>query len=97
MKKGVEGWKWYEMGEGVFKGTESSGHPAKGAYVQYYYTAVQRLSCSIRLVLLTVCLCTIHRVQCTIYQRMLGGPLAYGYQKVAYVCTKRQRAYVHLT
>jgi hypothetical protein len=48
MKKGVEGWKWYEMGEGVFKGTESSGHPAKGAYVQYYYTAVQRLSCTSR-------------------------------------------------
>jgi hypothetical protein len=63
------------MGEGVFIGLESnSGHSAKGAYVRYYYTTVQGLShtyryypavnpkSSIRLVLLSVHLCTIHRV-----------------------------------
>jgi hypothetical protein len=32
------------MGEGVFIGPESSGRPAKVAYVRYLSTAIQRLS-----------------------------------------------------
>jgi hypothetical protein len=83
------------MGKRVFIGPESSEHPAKEAYIQYYYIAVQRLSrtsryylegipkSSIRPILLSVHLCTINRVQHTICQRMSGGPLAYVRQKVA--------------
>jgi hypothetical protein len=66
------------MGEGVFIGPESSGRPAKVAYVWYYSTVVQRLFCmsryypkgipksSIRSILLDIRLCTIHRVRRTI-------------------------------
>jgi hypothetical protein len=74
------------MGEGVFIGLESSRHPTKVVYVRYYYPAVQRLfltsryypkgipKSSVRLVLLSLRPCTIHRVQRTICPRMSGGP-----------------------
>jgi hypothetical protein len=63
------------MGEGVFIGPESNGRLVLRVYVQYYYTAVQRLSrtsryypegipkSSVRPVLLGVLSCTIHRVR----------------------------------
>jgi hypothetical protein len=66
------------MVNGVFIRPENSGRPTKVAYVWYYYTAVQRLSrmsryysegipkSSVRLVLLSVRPCTIHKVRCTI-------------------------------
>jgi hypothetical protein len=62
--------KWARV-EGVFIGPESIGRSAKGAYVWYYYIAVQRLSCmsryypedipksSVRLVLLAYVFCII--------------------------------------
>jgi hypothetical protein len=90
------------MGEEVFIGPESSERPAKVAYVRYYCIAVQRMfrkskycpegipKSSIRLVLLSVRLCTIHRVRRTICLRMSSGPLVYIHQKVAYVRNKRQ-------
>jgi hypothetical protein len=97
------------MGEGVFIGPESSGHPAKVAYVQYLSTVVQRLShmsryypegilnSSVRPILLGVRPYTIHRVWRTICQRISGGPPAYVHQKVAYVRGKGQEAYIRLT
>jgi hypothetical protein len=56
------------MGEGVFIGPESSGRPAKVAYVRYLSTAVQRLSRKSRyypegILKVAYVRCTIHRVR----------------------------------
>jgi hypothetical protein len=63
------------MGEGVFIGPESNGRLVLRVYVQYYYTAVQKLSrtsryyledipkSSVHPVLLGVLSCTIHIVR----------------------------------
>jgi hypothetical protein len=84
-------------GDEIFIRPESSIRLAKVAYVRYYYTLVQGLSrtfryypavnpkSSVHSILLSIRLCTIHRVRCTICQRMSGGPPAYVCQKVVYV------------
>jgi hypothetical protein len=72
-------------------------HLVLRAYIRYFYTKVKRLSRtfryypavnpknSVRPVLLSICSCTIHRVQRTICQRTSSGSLLSVLQTVVYI------------